>query len=176
MSLQGLVRQLAGTDLTDELHLAVATVKAVSLSSCTCTVEITGGKAVVIRSDVKLMAAVDDGFFPVPAIDSQVIVAWSTRNTPYVAMFSQLQDIYLAADNLVTLQNDTFGGLVKVRETVTRLNNVENLLNSLISLYNSHVHADPVSGSTGPTSAPEPNTATLTQVSDIENPKVVHGS
>jgi hypothetical protein len=170
------IRQLAGLDLSDELHLAVGTVTGVDLSNMACSVELFGAKTLAIRNDVRIMAAVDDGFLPVPAIGSQVIVAWSTRNQPYVAMFSQLQDVYLSADNLVTLQGDDFGGLVKVGELVTRLNAIENLLNNFISLYNGHTHTDPASGSTGTPSAPEPNTATLTQVTDIENPKVVHGN
>lgn len=171
MSLQTLVRQIAGTDLSDEQHMAVATVVSVDQSTATCTVRLTGGQTNNIRSGVRLMATQADGFFIAPADNSQVIIAWSTRNEPYVAMFGEVQDIYLEAANLVTLQGNQYGGLIKVVPLVSRLNALETLINSLITLYNGHVHT--ANGT--PTASQETQTATQTQASDLENKKVVHG-
>ena len=175
MSIKAAIQALAGTNLADEIHMAVATVKAVNLDEYTCTVELTSGNAAVYRSNVRLMAAVDDGMLLVPAIDSPVIIAWSTRNQPYVALFSQLQDVYLSADGVVTLQGSDFGGLVKVGELVQKLNNLENKVNNIISSYNAHVHTDPQGGTVGPASNQVSGTLTPTVNADIENTKVVHG-
>lgn len=64
------------------------------------------------------------------------------------------------------------GGMVLLLQLVAKLNNIENLLNQFIALYNSHTH--PVSGSaTGVPVVPEDNTLTPTQRADIENTKIL---
>lgn len=171
MSLRTLIRQLADTDLNDEQHMAVATVLSIQESTATCTVQLTGGYTNNIRSNVKLMATQSDGMYIVPVVNSQVIVAWSTRNEPYVAMFGDVQDIYIEAANVVTLQGKQYGGIPKVVPLVQHLNSIETLLNNLISLYNTHVHT----ANNTPTASIETNTVTPTQVNDLENKKVLHG-
>lgn len=161
--------------MADEHSLAVATVLSIQPATATCTVQLTGGKTNNIRSGVKLMAAQSDGLYIVPVLNSDVIVAWTTRNEPYLAMFSDVEDIFIEAVQPVKLQGDQYGGLVKVGEMVTRLNNLENKVNNIISQYNGHVHPNPEGGTVGATTAPVSGTLTLTQVSDVENPRVVHG-
>lgn len=175
MRLQTAVRQLAGTDLSDDLSMALANVLSVDLDNMTCSVELIGGQTLATMNSVQLMARVDDGFLCVPAIDSTVIVIWSKRTEPAVVMYSQLQDVFVSADDKVTLQSDTYGGMVKVQDLVTKLNAVENKLNDMISIYNSHVHTDPQGGVT--TSPLQPITGNITPTvrADIENTKVVHG-
>lgn len=171
MSLQTLIKQIAGTDLSDEQHLAVATVLSVEESTATCTVELTGGYTNNVRSGVRLMATQADGFYISPAVQSQVIVAWSTRNAPYVAMFGAVADIYMEADNVVTLQGNQYGGIPKVFPIVQKLNALETLVNDLIGKYNVHIHAS----NGAPPSVLETGTLMPTQVDDLENKKVVHG-
>lgn len=169
------IQQLAGTHLTDDTSMALATVLSVNLATRTCSVVLVGGQTTARKDDVMLMPTVADGILLIPSIDSTVVVMWSKRNQPFVAMYSDLQDIYLAADGLVTLNDNTYGGLVRVADLVTKLNAIEGKVNDLLTAYNAHTHTDPVSGSTGTTSAPVVGSLTPTQVTDIENPNVVHG-
>lgn len=169
------VRQLAGTHLVDKTHMAIAQVISTDLQACTCSVEMITGKTSTKKLTVSLMADVSDGLLLVPTNGSTVIIAWSDHMLPYVAMFSDLQDVYLDATGIITMNQGTLGGLVKVRDLVTKLNTIENKLNQMIASYNAHVHPDPVSGTTGTPTVPITGTLTPTQVVDIENPNVTHG-
>jgi hypothetical protein len=169
------VSQLAGTHLVDNVHLAVAQVVSSDVQACTCTVELVTAKTSAKKITVSLMADVSDGLLMIPENGSTVIVAWSDRMLPYVAMFSDIQDVYLDATNKITMNQGTEGGLVKVRDLVIQLNVLENKVNAIISSYNAHVHPDPVSGTTGAPTVPITGTLTPTQVVDIENPNVTHG-
>lgn len=157
------IEQLAGTHLKDHTHLTVARVISVNLDACTCMVQQVGGKTSATRFEVFLMAEVSDGWLCVPAIDSTVIIGWSDRLKPYVAMFSDIQDVYLDATGKITLNQGTQGGLVKVRDMVIRMNLIENAFNALNAKVN--------------TLAPTPviNPLVPTQVVDIENPNITHG-
>lgn len=173
--LRQVISKLAGTHLVDKTHMAIAQVVSVDLQACTCTVDMVTGKTSASRLTVSLMADVADGLLLVPAVDSTVIIAWSDHMLPYVAMFSDLQDVYLDATGKITMNQGTEGGLVKVRDLVTKLNAIENKVNAIISSYNGHVHPDPVSGTTGTPTVPITGPLTPTQVVDIENPNVTHG-
>lgn len=169
------IQQLAGTHLSDKTHLAIAEVVSVNVDACTCVCQQVHGTTSAERKTVSLMADVSDGWLLIPAVGSTVIIAWSDRQLPYVAMFSDLQDVYLDATGKITMNQGTLGGLVKVRDLVTKLNNLENKVNAIISSYNGHVHPDPVSGTTGTPTVPITGTLTPTKVVDIENPNVTHG-
>jgi hypothetical protein len=169
------IAQLAGTHLVDKTHLAIAQVVSSDVQACTCTVELVTAKTSEKKLTVSLMADVSDGLLMVPVNGSTVIVAWSDRMLPYVAMFSDIQDIYLDATGTITMNQGTDGGLVKVRDLVNKLNAIESKINSIISAYNTHIHPDPVSGTTGTPTVPVTGPLTPTQVADIENPNVKHG-
>jgi hypothetical protein len=162
-SIKQAIQQLAGTHLVDKTHMAVAHVVSVDVNACTCTVQQVTGSTSAERKTVSLMPVVGDGWLLIPAIDSTVIIAWSDRNQPYVAMFSDLQDVYLDALGKITLNQGIEGGVPKVRDLVVRMNLIENAFNALNSKVNSL--------------APTPVIPPLvpTQVINIENPNVTHG-
>ncbi len=101
------VKKLAGTHLKDDMHLVAATVITVDQALRTCTCTPIGGKAVTDLGNVQLMAEIDDGFLLIPAIGSTVLVMWSTKNVPYIAMYSQLQKAYLVTLNGIVLAGTT---------------------------------------------------------------------
>lgn len=162
-SIKQAIRQLAGTHLVDNTHLAIAQVITVDVNACTCEVNQVTGKTSATRFTVALMPDVGDGWLLIPTIGSTVIIGWSDRNKPYVAMFSDLQDVYLDAMGKITLNQGIEGGLVKVRDLVARLNLIENAFNALNAKVN--------------TLAPTPviNPLVPTQATQIENPNVTHG-
>lgn len=162
-SIRQAIQQLAGTHLVDKPHMAIAQVVSVNLDACTCTVEQVTGQTSAERKTVSLMADVGDGWLLAPAVGSTVIIAWSDRNLPYVAMFSDLQDVYLDAAGKITMNQGTDGGLVKVRDLVTRMNSIENSFNLLNAKVN------------GLAPTPVIPNLSLTTVTQIENPNITHG-
>lgn len=166
------IRQIAGTQLTDEVYYVPAEVVSVDLDDMTCVCQLVGGTSAPEIPNVRLMAAVADGLALVPAIDSTVLIVYSKREKPYVAMFSELQAIQCDVGNssidvlpaLIKFNSGDFGGLVKVAELVSKLNALENAFNAL----NTKVNA------LAPTPVIPP--VVPTQRLELENITVTHGS
>lgn len=197
------IRQIAGTHLKDDVNIMWATVTSVDITTRSCKVQPLTGKGTAPLENVMLMAALDDGILPIPSVGSVIIVAHSTYTVPFVILFSKLDKIFFVAGNnlltmdgqnviitngkniiktdgtTITFNDGSFGGMVEVANLVIKLNNLENLLNDLITKYNSHTHILSLSSGTGtaaPTTTTETGTiAPVTQRSDIENTTIIHG-
>jgi hypothetical protein len=133
---------------------------------CDCTP--INGKAIMYN--VKLMSDDKTGFLLVPKNDSIVIVTMVNKYTGYVAMCSELDEIQLNGTN--------YDGLVKINDLVTKLNNLENKVNTIISTFNAHTHTGVTSGfsSTAVTPTLVAGTLTPTVKANLENTKVKHGN
>lgn len=162
-SIQEAIQKLAGTHLSDNIHMLAATVNEVDQMARTCTCTPIGGKAVTDLGNVQLMAEVDDGFLKIPAINSTVIIMWSTRNVPYIALYSALQRVFIVTLDGIQFQGGELGGLPIVGEVVNRLNNIEQAFN----LLNTKVNG------LAPTPVIPPLVETV--VSDIENQSITQG-
>lgn len=176
------IQKIAGTLLADRVSIAACTVNSVDVATRTCDCTEITGQAGVDIPNVQIQPEVCDGILLIPAIGSTVLVTYSRYNPPFVSMFSDVDRILLIGGNTgidldgdtVTINDGSFGGLVKVAELVTKLNNLENLVNDLITKYNVHVH--PVSGaSTLIPTIIETGIITPTVQEDLENQKVKHG-
>ncbi|MCA6489093.1 MAG: hypothetical protein IM569_13555 [Chitinophagaceae bacterium] len=197
------VQRMTKTQLSDNVKILSATVDSVSESKRTCVVTSVSSQGSVTIENVQLMASIDDGILLVPSIDSTVIIAYSTFNQPFIALFSGIEKVLLVAgENNASIQVDTegllleiaqtkvlisdgeiklndgaMGGLVKVIQLTQKLNNLENKVNQLITAYNSHVHTGVTTGPGSSATTPTQVTGSLTptQRADIENEKIVHG-
>ncbi|KAA2242798.1 hypothetical protein F0L74_09730 [Chitinophaga agrisoli] len=179
------IQKIAGRQLTDEVYIIACTVDAVNEGERACDCIAIGGEAVTDIPGVQLMAEVDDGILYIPAIGSTVIVVYSKRNVPYIALYSELSAIrYVVGDStidvtegLIKLNNGDFGGLVKVEDLVTKLNNLETLVNDFIQKYNTHVHTgvQTGAGTSAVTTAVETGSLTPTIRAELENTTVTHG-
>lgn len=129
--IQEAIQQLAGTHLTDEVYMIPCVVDSVDLETRSCDCTPIGGNASTEISGVQLMAEVDDGWLLEPAIGSTVIVCYSRRNVPYIALFSELERVTLVTKSGIQFNGDEFGGLVKIEALVTKLNNLESAFNAL---------------------------------------------
>lgn len=165
---QTAIQQAAGTFNRDIVEIIAATVTAVDVATRTCTVTPISGNAATEISGVMLMAETSDGFFQVPKLESTVIVGISTKQKSFVIMTSDVETMALIGDEL--------GGIVKVIPLTTKLNNLENALNSFIAIYNAHTHicAAPTLPSAPPI-ALVVDTLTPTLQEEIENVKIKHG-
>lgn len=126
-----------------------------------------------VIEDVRLCADFNEnsttaGLILVPKIDSIVIVSFIGESEAYLSMVSEVDYVYL--------NGNTYGGLVKVEDLVTKINNLETKVNTLISTLTSVTIPLAPSG-TYPFapifSAITPLTPTTK--TEIENDKVQHG-
>lgn len=198
------IQKMTGTQLRDNVNLLSATVDSVDEAKRTCIVTTISSQGQITIENVQLMASVDDGILLIPTIDSTVFVAYSTFNQPFIALFSGIDKVLLTAgennatiqmdadgllleiadtkvlieDGQITLNDGALGGLVKVIDLVTKLNDLENKVNELLAAYNSHTHILTLSTGTGtaaPTATQVSGTLTPTQRADIENDKIIQG-
>ncbi len=166
--IQEAIRILAGSNLADNVYAVDCTVISVDEDARTAQVQAIGGKARNTFT-ARLMTTVDDGVLVVPEDDSTVCVVFGNFTKPYITQYSGVKKIVLRGGDL--------GGLVKVIELTTKLNNLENLVNDLVQKFNSHVHTGVTAGgaSTGPTPTQETTTLVKTKRKDIENEQITHG-
>jgi hypothetical protein len=160
------ISQLAGTHNQDSVFMFDAVVNSIDKPNRMCNVTKVGGETSG-QLDVRLMASKDDGCYVIPMLDSNVIVIGSNNVTPFVAQFSEVDSIeWLGGEN---------DGVPLVNPLLEKLNNLENLLNDLISKYNSHTHTSACTAggaTTLPTVTLETDIITPTQKQDIEHTKI----
>lgn len=142
--------------------------KVTAVQDYTCTVELVDTETEIF--DVQLQADESNGLLLTPAIHTEsapsfVIIAPLDTGVYAVVMYSRL--------SAIKFLDGSFGGVVKVADLVSKLNAIENKVNSVISFLNSHTHA-----SNGVVAAPPFSGGNLstTNRGDIENDKVTHGT
>lgn len=176
-SIEIAVQKLAGTYLKDIVSILSCTVDSVDKDNRVCDCTPIGGEASTTIPGVQLCAENNNGLVVFPKVGSTVIVAQSVRNNTFVMMFSDVESIQL--------MDGTYGGLITLLDPsnankgiLKKVNNLENLLNDLITKYNIHTHAGVTVGA-GVTAVPTPlETSTIvpTVRADIENTLVTQGT
>jgi hypothetical protein len=180
------IRHIAGTHNEDKVFLIAATVDSVNEAARTCDVTTLSSKEEISIPGVRLMPTIDDGILFLPAVGSTIFLTYSNFNVPYVAQFSAIDKVLFIVgdttlqmiDGKLMLNDGSSGGLVEVENLVKKLNALENLVNDLVSKFNSHTHILSLSSGTGtaaPTAAPETTILTPTNRNDIENTTITHG-
>jgi hypothetical protein len=173
------IQHLAGTHNKDEIKVVQCEVESVDVDTRTCNVVTISGLATYTIENVALMSAIDDGVLILPKVGSIVSVIHNKKGIKFVSQFSEVESIVIITgdttieikDGLVQFNDGSFDGLVKIKDLVDKLNNLENLVNQFIGLYNGHVHT-----SNGVvTFSVVTKTLTPTQQSDLENTKITHG-
>lgn len=134
-----------------------ATVKSVNTSELTCVVEPVDAPEIY---EVRLKAAIDnvkEGVVEIPKTNSTVLVGLigNDMNTCFIIRCSQVEE--------VVMFGGTLGGLIKITDLVSKLNALENKVNTIIAW--------------GGTVSPPLATTVLavTNRADLENTKVKHG-
>lgn len=180
------IRQMAGTFNKDFPQLFFCSVSSVDLDNRTCDCLVISDDVENTIPDVLLLADPTDGVLISPKIDSTVVVAFTSRNEPFVLMFSDIDSIetiigettFKIENGKITLNDGSFDGLVKVVELVERMNIIEERINSLQTTLKTHTHPGVTSGSSATSPSADFGTFTdLTETtkSNLENTKIVHG-
>lgn len=166
--LQQAIRKLSGfEDLGFESK--ACTVSNINTTDYTCDCTPIDGSAdylgIIYNADAK------KGFVLEPKDGSIVVITVTSDTTGFVSMVSEVNQIYLNGDNE--------GGIVKVSDLVDRINDIKDVVNDLITKYNTHTHILTLSAGTGTaaaTTTTEPDTIPNTTVNELQNNKVKHGS
>ena len=151
------IRHLAGTHGQDKVQIEAASVDSVDLSTRTCNVTTISSKQSTAIEGVRLMAAIDDGILFVPTLGSTILVTYSTYQLPFVLLFSQVDQVLFISgssqfsikDGIIQFNDGSYGGLIEVAALITKLNNIENMLNDLATKYNAHTHILTLTSGTG---------------------------
>lgn len=173
MSIASAIQQLSGST-ADRVFVFDAEVLSVDQNKRTCKVVKVGGQS-SNELTARLMTSVDDGCLMLPKEGSTVIIHMSDRCQPYVAMFSEVEEIvWLGGEYdgvpIVKHPTNVNKGLLK------KINNLENKIKDLQNVFTTWL---PVPNDGGAAlksalstwySAPY----TLTQQEDIEHPKITH--
>jgi hypothetical protein len=163
MSLKDIAEHLK-TIVSDNERTIVCTVKEVNNTLCVCEPI---DQDLPDIANVRLCAEEEDAvILPVPKIGSQVIVVDTLDGGGYIAMFGELQSIYL--------RGDQYGGLIKIEKLVERINAIENKISGIIQGFNLHTHTETGGATSTPISVLNDNLGT-TNRSDLENTNVKHG-
>lgn len=146
------------------------TVTAVDEDDMSCTVAPLGEDEGIEYLEVSLMSEhSENGMYYKPVIDSLVIIAPMNETRYYVAMYSEIEEVWL--------RGSEHGGLVKVSELVDKLNNIENDINDLKTVFSTWVPVPNDGGAAlkGAAATWYGAQLTPTEIADIENEKVLHG-
>jgi len=162
----------------NELYSKQGSVKSVDLSERTCVVTPTDGGSDIL--DVYLEADSGDpankGFFVVPAIGSLVIVTFTSKEESFISAWTEIEQVIAKSEEWV-FNDGKNGGLTKLQELTSRINELENLFTQLKTDFNGWVPSQNDGGaalktklSTGYLTKTIPNS----QISDFENELVKH--
>lgn len=134
---------------------------------------------------VNLQSEPNDGFILIPKEQTQVIVCIMPDNSAYVFKCNDIDKIICVIDSSNSYVFDTNGfiwnggnngGLIKVIELTQKLNNLENKINNLITIFNSWTPVANDGGAALKTvlTAWVSSSLTTTVRTDIENTKIKH--
>jgi hypothetical protein len=109
------------------------------------------------------------GIYFKPKVGSQVMISPQDEVTYFVSMVSEVDEVWL--------RGNTNGGIVKVTDLVTKLNNIENDLNTLKTAFTGWVVVPSDGGAALKviTATWAGQTITQTTVNDLESDTVKHG-
>jgi hypothetical protein len=176
MNIQEAIKMIAQRELARaEMYCVLCTVNSVDTSERTCEVTPLNGKADLFDVRFQAELSLTEGMFIEPKVNSTVLVAFINSVQAAVVMCSEIENIYIDTQGDTVFNGGQNDGMVKVGDLVTKLNNLENKVNDLVTWTSTHTHTGvtPGPGSTG-TAVGIVGTLTPTQQSDLENTKVQH--
>ncbi len=168
-TIRELIRAIVGDARTYAIRATVT-----SVNGNTCNVSPLNGGAEI--PDVKLITNSGNGLVITPAINSIVEVVKDGPFTAFVAQYSEIESITLDVSTTIVINGGANDGLVNVNDLVTKLNNLENKVNDLITYTATHTHTGVTTGAgtSGTSATPVTGTLTPTTANEIEDPNVTH--
>ena len=108
-SIKTSIRTIAGTkDLKNKPDVYYASVDSVDMDTRTCSCTLISGTSDISLTNVNLMAEVNDGILRIPTVGSTVYILSAPNITPFVDIFSQIDNIiYIVGDTEFSMINGT---------------------------------------------------------------------
>lgn len=149
------------------------------------TVDVLVNSVLYTNVPTKVLIGSQATIFEIPIEGSACTITWrdGSRSLPQIVSFDKVDTYYIQpVNNLyisskqIQFNDGTNGGMVLVNQLTTKLNNLENLVNNLITQYNSHTHILALTSGTG-TAAITISQETgmispITKAADIQNDKI----
>lgn len=159
--------------VTRQLQVVDGTVISVDTTAFTCDVKVgdSFGSTTYFDVTLRVLQGSQASFIEIPKIGTACTIYFMDGNLgrPKMCMVHETDQLLVNCSQVI-FNNGSLGGMVKVEDTVTRLNKIENLVNQFFVLFNSHTHNVTAVGSpTGPVIQQQSNTLTPTVRADIEN-------
>lgn len=170
--------------VTRHFVIVEGTIGTVDLDTWTCTVNIGEGNGISTFFDVPLKVEVDStglantasraSFLEIPEAGTGCLFGFRDGNLQRPQLYAVDKTVKILINSpLVEFNGGELGGMVKVIELTTKLNNLENLMNNFISLYNEHTHISGAQDSpTTPPVVQETEILVPTEREEIENTKI----
>lgn len=170
--------------VTRHFVVVEGTIGTVDLDAWTCTVNIGEGNGISTFFDVPLKVEVDPAglanpgsrasFLEIPEAGTGCLFGFRDGNLQRPQLYAVDKTVKILINSPLTEFNGgKLGGMVKVIDLTTKLNNLENLVNNFIGLYNLHTHPVISEGApTGITESIETETLVPTERAEIENLKI----
>ncbi len=188
------VQRLAGTFNKDNVHIIQATVNTVDTTKYTCNCTPISGDSTTVLPVVNLSANNNKGFIPIPAKDSTVLVAVSTKNNPpYLIGWDLLQGLICVIQNTdgtisqliiengtIQMNDGSYGGLVNIIGLRSEYAKTKAVLDAILSVINGAPVPEAGNGATSGLQTQLVKALIGLQTgdfsgSDIENAKIKHG-
>jgi hypothetical protein len=184
------IESLAATKNKDIVSLILCEVVSFDPATQTCECTPVGGDLTTNIPSVNMKASANDGVLIIPTVGSEVIVAQSSKTMLYyIFMHSNIDSMEIVIPGTpnptklkiqqgkITFNDGSFDGLIKITDLITKLNNLESKVNTIVSTFNAHFHPGVTVGvgSTLVYAAPIVGALTPTVKADIENPLIIHG-
>lgn len=161
------IRTIAGVDEI-QYDSVLCTVSDIDLTANTCTCTPMDGSAPLFG--IILSVNLSKGFLLIPTDGSRVEVTLTSNTTGFISMVSDASQAYILGD--------ANGGIVKVVPLVTKINNLENDINTLKTAFSAWVVVPNDGGAALKTitSTWAGSALTPTVRADIENTKIKNGN
>ncbi len=164
MGVQGIREKLLQIVANSEM---ITSVKVTAVDFPTFTGELITGETL---ENIRLVSEESDAnIYVIPKINSNVIIGFVDTQNAVLLLAGEVDEVYL--------RGDAEGGIVKVNDLVTKLNNIESDLNTLKTAFSSWVVVPSDGGAAlkAITATWAGQQLTQTTVNDLENDKVKHG-
>lgn len=174
MNIQDAIKIMTQRELArSEMYCVLCKVNSVDTSARTCEVSPLNGKADLFDVRFQAELSLTEGLFIEPKVDSTVLVAFINSVQAAVVLCSEVENIYIDTQGDTIFNGGTLDGMVKVGDLVTKLNNLENKVNDLVTWSSTHTHTGVTLGtSSSGTAVGVVGTLTPTQQSELENTKI----
>lgn len=174
MNTAELIRKIANKNKTTVVR---AIVKSVDEEKGVCDCQLLGSGADIY--DVKINAAINTtkGIRIIPSIDSVVYLIFedNTNTEAFIALYSEVEKVLLDGENFQFNSGEN-GGLIRIEDLITKINIIENDINSLKSVFSNWITSPNDGGASLKAASASwfSQNITKTKKEDIENNKIKH--